>query len=160
MPKMNRAISTLDDTVKSYGKDDVLYIGSQSGFFFIGDKTEYEKRIDDISSKYETALASRLSAAQKDFENMTDKLLYLKKAESETIIEYADRVQRTGKEYKRLHSLLPKIKEEKENFTALRTREVKDSYSKEVEGGFAIIIEGNEIGGYWMKSEWDAEHNE
>ena len=42
---------TLDETVGRYKPDDVLYIGAASGYLFIGNREEYESKIDALSQE-------------------------------------------------------------------------------------------------------------
>ena len=150
---------TLDEVVSMFGEQDILHIGSQSNFFFVGTKTEYESDIDGISKSYEEQLQTRLKTAEDEISSTAEKLKNLKIGEDEKTIEYAERVQNIAKRYKYLFSYIPKVKKDIKEFTPLRTRKLKERY-KRIKEGYAIIVDGKESGKYWDLSEYKSKGGE
>jgi hypothetical protein len=145
----------LDDYVKTLKDDDVFFIGSASGWFFIGNKSSYEEMIDQISENYDKLFirsdeyhTKKRAELLKDAENF-------KRKDEESDSEFADRMASLGKALATEINAQKTARMKRREFKPIRGREIKETYCKDVEAGIAIAIDGHESGGYWTTDEWN-----
>lgn len=148
---------TLDDVVREYGEDEIIQIGSISGYFFIGTPKEYEEMIDGISKQYEEYFKRRAEETQAELESLCGAV---EKEKDEKTYHYVDRLLKRAMNIVKAHDAAARARQKRRDFTDLRTREIKNRYRLPVGGFKAIIVEGCEIGEYWDKEEWDKAHSE
>lgn len=135
----------LDCVVEALPGNTIMHIGSGTNFFFVGTKAEYEARIDSIYKHY------------RDFYERLERI-------------YTDRINGIGKsnKYKTKENkdksleFYRKAKENALNYLKhglpIRERLVIKVYPRMQKDGIVIIVEGQEQGKYWDKSEWDREY--
>ena len=130
-------------------------VGSNSGFFFIGTRSEWNRYIDALSRKRLKYLRSHRTAAKRNAKRAQERLdqkpikLICGKNLEETIA-YLNSVVKIGNRRYIYFNRLVKA------FTPFRTREIKDIYSRTVKAdGVNIIVDGLDIGDYWMREEFE-----
>lgn len=129
---------TLDDFIHSFPHDLVFYIGSHSGYFFCGTIEEYERDIDDISRLARRAIVD-LKRRMSRYE------------------QYKDVVDMSR--YEHYKDVFERATQMLAEFKPLRSRTVLDCYKKDmpfVDNEIAIIVNGYEVGKFWLKPEYDA----
>ena len=142
----------LTEIIESRPENTIFHIGSQSNFFFVGNREEYEANIDTISDKYRSYIERELETFQTSIRIARGKLLkarheYERQAIQEQIMGDMTRYEALKNAYK-ITSKAP----------SMRDREVLDVCLNTVDGGINIKVEGWEQGRYWKLSEWRAKH--
>ena len=148
---------TIDYFMQHIADPNTLYsLGSNSGFFFIGTRSEWNRYIDALSRKRLKYLRSHRTAAKRNAKRAQERLgqkpikLICGKDLEETIA-YLNSVVKIGNRRYIYFNRLVKA------FTPFRTREIKDIYSRTVKAdGVNIIVDGLDIGNYWMREEFES----
>ena len=147
---------TIDYFMQHIADPNQLYsVGSNSGFFFIGTRSEWNRYINALSRKRLKYLRSHRTAAKRNAKRAQERLdqkpikLICGKNLEETIA-YLNSVVETGnREYLYFDRLI-------KAFTPFRTREIKDIYSRMVKAdGTNIIVGGLDTGNFWMREEFE-----
>ena len=147
---------TIDYFMQHIADPNQLYsVGSNSGFFFIGTRSEWNRYIDALSRKRLKCLRSQRTTAKKNAKRAQERLdqkpikLICGKNLEETIA-YLNSVVETGNRQYLYFDRLIKA------FTPFRTREIKDIYSRMVKAdGTNIIVGGLDTGNFWMREEFE-----
>ena len=147
---------TIDYFMQHLADPNQLYnVGSKSGFFFIGTRSEWNKYIDDLSKKRLKHLKNRRKAAKREVERAQErlnrepiKLIFGKDLEG--TIAYLNSVVESGNRKYIYFDRLVKA------FTPFRTREIKDIYSRAVKAdGVNIIVDGLDTRDFWLREEFE-----
>ena len=148
---------TIDYFMQHLADPNQLYnVGSKSGFFFIGTRSEWNKYIDDLSKKrlkylksHRTAAKRKAKRAQERLNREPVKLIFGKDLE-ETIACLNSVVKKSNRKYIYFNRLV-------KAFTPFRTREIKDIYSRAVKAdGVNIIVDGLDTRDFWMREEFES----
>ena len=149
---------TIDYFMQHLADPNQLYnVGSKSGFFFIGTRSEWNKCIDALSRKRLKHLKNRRKAAKREVERAQGrldrkpiKLIFGKDLEG-TIAYLNSVVIKGSRQYAHFNRLI-------KAFTPFRTREIKDIYSRTVKAdGVNIIVEGLDTRDFfWMREEFES----
>ena len=147
---------TIDYFMQHIADPNQLYsIGSNSGFFFIGTRSEWNRYIDALSRKRPKYLRSHRTAAKRNAKRAQERLdqkpikLICGKNLEETIAYLNSVVKIGNREYLYFDRLI-------KAFTPFRTREIKDIYSRMVKAdGTNIIVGGLDTGNFWMREEFE-----
>ena len=148
---------TIDYFMQHIADPNQLYsVGSNSGFLFIGTRSEWNRYIDALSRKRLKYLRSHRTAAKRSAKRAQERLnrepikLICGKNLEETIA-YLNSVVKIGNRRYIYFNRLVKI-----NVSPFRTREIKDIYSRTVKAdGVNIIVDGLDISDYWMREEFE-----
>ncbi len=148
---------TIDYFMQHIANPNQLYnIGSKSGFFFIGTRSEWNRYIDALSRKRLKHLKNRRKAAKREVERAQGrlnrkpiKLIFGKDLEG--TIAYLNSVVIKGcRQYAHFNRLI-------KAFTPFRTREIKDIYSRATEiDGTNIIVDGLDTRDFWLREEFES----
>ena len=147
---------TIDYFMQHIADPNQLYsVGSNSGFFFIGTRSEWNRCIDALSRKRLKCLRSQRTTAKKNAKRAQERLdqkpikLICGKNLEETIACLNSVVEIGNREYLYFDRLI-------KAFTPFRTREIKDIYSRMVKAdGTNIIVSGLDSGNFWMREEFE-----
>ena len=148
---------TIDYFMQHIADPNQLYsVGSNSGFFFIGTRSEWNRYIDALSRKRLKYLRSHRTAAKRNAKRAQERLdqkpikLICGKNLEETIAYLNSVVETANREYLYFDRLI-------KAFTPFRTREIKDIYSRMVKAdGTNIIVGGLDTGNFWMREEFES----
>lgn len=148
---------TIDYFMQHIADPNQLYsVGSNSGFFFIGTRSEWNRYIDALSRKRLKYLRSHRTAAKRNAKRAHERLdqkpikLIFGKNLEETIAYLNSVVETANREYLYFDRLV-------KAFTPFRTREIKDIYSRMVKAdGTNIIVGGLDTGNFWMREEFES----
>ena len=148
---------TVDYFMQHLADPNQLYnVGSKSGFFFIGTRSEWNKCIDDLSKKRLKYLKSRRTAAKRKAKRAQERLnwkpvkLIFGKDLEETIAYLNSVVIKGSRQYAYFNRLV-------KAFTPFRTREIKDIYSRAFEiDGTNIIVDGLDTRDFWLREEFES----
>lgn len=147
---------TIDYFMQHFADPNRLYnVGSKSGFFFIGTRSEWNKCIDALSRKRLKHLKNRRKAAKREVERAQGrlsrkpvKLIFGKDLEG-TIAYLNSVVIKGSRQYAHFNRLV-------KAFTPFRTREIKDIYSRATEiDGTNIIVDGLDTRDFWLREEFE-----
>lgn len=137
---------TLDDVMKEIPDDEVVHIGSGSSFLFIGTKEDYARDIKKVSAKCIRDAKRVLDEVHQQIKRDIKALIN----PNITVRELPDllcRLRGRVEDAEKMEAYLKK-------FVAISKRTVKEAYPSIVEDGIVLIIEGREVGKYWMLSEY------
>ena len=148
-------MKTLDEAVKKMDDDEIIHIGSASGFVYIGTKQQYEQMIDSISDRCHKFFKDAKKRYTRKIKNYSEKLKSIDK-ESETYEKESRMITECIQRYKRY---LKQVCGVLERFKPMRERSVKEIYKRISKDGIVITMEGDETGKYWSKDEWDRDQN-
>ena len=147
---------TVDYFMQHLADPNQLYnVGSKSGFFFIGTRSEWNRYIDALSRKRLKYLKNRRKAAKREVERAQGrlnrkpiKLIFGKDLES-TMAYLNSVVIKGSRQYVHFNRLV-------KAFTPFRAREIKDIYSRATEiDGTNIIVDGLDTGDFWLREEFE-----
>lgn len=142
MKAKNKEPQVLDEFMKLWGEDHMVFVGALSGYIFIGNLTAYKRDIAKLDAQAKAALERKTNQVRL----MVDDVNKLIDEEN----EHGD-----GVNLPRIDRAFSEIK------TGISQRRIIETYEKVLDGaesGVAVIIAGAEVGKYWLKSEYDAEH--
>lgn len=147
---------TIDYFIQHFADPNTLYsVGSNSGFFFIGTRSEWNRYIDALSRKHLKYLRSHRTAAKRNAKRAQERLnqkpikLICGKNLEGTIAYLNSVVETSNRRYIYFNRLV-------KAFTPFRTREIKDIYSRMVKAdGTNIIVDGLDTSDYWMREEFE-----
>ena len=155
---MRRDGVTIDYFMQHIADPNQFYsVGSNSGFFFIGTRSEWNRYIDALSRKRLKYLKSHRTAAKRKAKRAQErlnwepvKLIFGKDLEG-TIAYLNSVVIKGSRQYAHFNRLI-------KAFTPFRTREIKDIYSRAVKAdGVNIIVEGLDTRDFfWMREEFES----
>ena len=148
---------TVDYFMQHLADPNQLYsVGSKSGFFFIGTRSEWNKYIDNLSKQHLKYLKSHRTAAKREAKRAQERLnrepiKLICGKDLEGTIAYLNSVAKIGNRRYIYFNELVKA------FTPFRTREIKDIYPRMVKAdGVNIIVDGLDISDYWMREEFES----
>lgn len=154
--------------VKENIEDGVIFnLGCKSGWIFIGTKDEWLRYVDVLSEDYKKWYQEKVDDADKkcsifklvNCRRIDTRKVDKKKGKRETDAEWRSRIHKKADE---LHEAIDKrfdILEKEEarlkNFTSFKTRNAIDYYVTDVEKIPSIIIDGDDVGIFWFRSEFE-----
>lgn len=136
----------LSEVIDNLPEDLVLHIGSDTGFFFIGNNVEFYRDVGQIESEYLQTAHKRLKENLKRIKNLTEEL-------KKPRVDFAQTKIVSGK----IKTAVEKAQcSEKylSEFKPIKSREVVSEYKKSNEPGICIIVTGSENGKYWSWEEY------
>ena len=147
---------TVDYFMQHLADPNQLYnVGSKSGFFFIGTRSEWNKYIDALSKKRLKHLKNRRKAAKREVERAQGRLnrkpvkLIFGKDLDGTIAYLNSVVIKSSRQCAHYNRLV-------KAFTPFRAREIKDIYSRATEiDGTNIIVDGLDTRDFWLREEFE-----
>lgn len=145
---------TLDEAVREMDDNEIIHIGSASGFVYIGTKQQYDQMIDSISDRYHNFFKDAKKRYTRKIKKYSEKLKALDE-ESETYEKEYRMITECVQRYKRY---LKQVCGVIDRFKPMRERMVKEIYKRISKDGIVITIQGDETGKYWSKDEWDRGH--
>lgn len=155
MSKKKSNASTIDEFIKDLDPSTIIYLGSQTAFFFIGNKATYEKLVDKLTTKYEKHFKRLVKESTERRNNLMKDAMAFKRKEDEDDIKFAMRMKALGTALFQAISSNETAIEKDKRFKPIRERKVISADVKTFENGLAVVIEGDEVGGFWMATEWN-----
>ena len=144
----------LDKLVKEIENDnEVLHIGSGTGFVFIGTRKEYDQQIDVVSKRCYDFYKSIPPNREKSILSAAIEIAKLKRN-----YKYRSELVKIAEKITKLYNSKIAAEDYIKVFKPLRNRKVLEVYPRIQKDGICIILEGIEQGKYWDKSEWDKDH--
>ena len=152
--------------------DETIYVGSGTGFFFIGKKETSKEDIDGISEHWCSTYKRNFEKAKKnkakwdkcfDKKNLlieeADKIFPMKRDSSKRITEGFDHYRdRFMAKYQKISDNYTLSKKKHETFTPMNTRSVRDAYRTSGNDNLVLLVEGYESG-YWFDYEYEEGRN-
>ena len=123
----------MSEKIKEIQGNPVVYIGSQSSFFFIGPKADIRKSIKEVDDHFFGMIEKSARQAYGRYEKNAQ--LGRKREARSDLEEYK-------KAWDRMQSYKP-----------MMDRNVKATYKRITDAGQVIIVEGEECGNYWTREE-------
>lgn len=145
--------TTLDFTVSLMNDDDILHISSSTGFIFIGTKEEYYKNVGGISAHWKKFYQDIIKSREKSIMSTVAEITKLKKD-----YKYRAALEDKLNRLKILYASKTSAEDILKVFKPVQSRKILDVYPRIQMDGICIIVEGQEQGKYWDKSEWDKDH--
>lgn len=146
-------MSKLKEVLDNLDPREVVFVGSQSGWFDIAYAGEMRRDgyLTNLSEKlYKRCVALR-DVSERRFNEQLKAQVNWKEGSTleqkhEAWKEYAARV-------KKAYSFAVKSRDNVDGFVPLREREVKEIYERIQGDGTCIVVDGAEVGRYWVISE-------
>lgn len=150
----------LKEQLELFGNNELLHIGSQSGFFFIGTKSEFEKDCAGIEEYYKDLFKRSQASAQSKL--VDAQALAIKTSKQGTDWRgYAHKLEAYGARLREALDVYEDASRKVNEFTPFLDREVYDVYVNiSIDGGKDIILYGDEVGKYWLKNEYNNKKGE
>ena len=158
----------LVDRVKQLNKDELIYIGSKSAYFFIGYPDEFLQREKELTKEWFNKFSDAYDRASRALEIHEEK----KPKEGETqkqrvqnlrtrqiedrVISYEELYNNWLSRKKSLEKTLKSTSKYMDRFKPFSQRTIKEEYKRIQLGensGNVIIIKGYEVGNYWLASD-------
>lgn len=161
----------LKSALEKLNKDELVYIGSKSAFFFIGYPQDFINQCDEISTmwfkKYERAknnaykaLTAHETAKPPVGANGFKQIYNVSKRMKENIsVPYEVLLDQWSKRHKSLQTTYNTTCASLEKFKPFMERVVKEEYKRIDNTGTVIVIRGNESGMFWTYNEYLKKHN-
>lgn len=141
----------INEVIQEMDNETILNIGSESGWFFIGKKEDYEKNIEKISRSYLNNAKEREKKYREKIREANEVL-----ADSKLTFDELDKMIKKIRRYLPALKLVEKYINE---FIPIKKREVKNIYDKDKkEDGICIVVKGTENGKFWDREEWEREN--
>ena len=160
-------VKTLTQQMAELPDDQVVYIGSFSGFFFCGTKDEYEASIDVVSAgllldmKRKQSKLARKKRLLYDLWGQLTECMTAVLANPEAYPAYPKTAKlltslgALAGEMPKVNRRLPEVEKNIAEFRPVRERIVREFYSRlNPDDGVNIIVEGCEHGRYWTLDEY------
>lgn len=153
------------DKLKTLDKNEDVYIGSKSAFFYMDKPDLFENMIDELDGKFKYNFAKSIKSAEYKIE-MHKPLKPTKGARENRIVyengkrvlkqlTYKDLLELWQERLNKLQSNLKRAKRNYDEYKDLKDRKVIDCY-KSINGDATIVIvEGREASRFWFKSEYE-----
>ncbi len=118
-----------------------------SGWFFFGTGEEALNEVDKLVKNEVTKLRKRNIAKK-------DRIIELSKdiPDKDTAISYADKIGKLASSYLKVDKYLEC------EYEPVLERTVIDTYARETDEYFAVVVKGLEKGNYWDFSKWKKDH--
>ena len=139
--------TTLADVIDNLPDDQVIHIGSDTGFFFIGSKAEYYRDIDQISQDY-------LQTAHKKLKEHLKRIKKLNEDLRKPVVDFAQTKTIQGK----IRTAVEKAQYNEKyisEFEPIPDRKVIEIYNRLQGDGICVIVTGAENGKYWFQKEYE-----
>lgn len=136
----------LGDALGEIHKNEILHIGSGTGFLFVGNKKDFEEDEKEIN-KYLINQEVKIIAKQ---------VRQIRKEADEIGIRKR-RIDEIREAIRKINRLCDRIDDRKGNLKPLSDRRILDFYGRIQKDGIVILIEGTENGKYWGKDDYDKE---
>lgn len=142
--------------------DGVVYCGSASSYWYIGEARTAVRGINRVSEDYKHRFEILLKRTNTEIARYTHEI-----AEKEESLSglYGKERKDTEKTIRKRKQELEYARQRKVRYDAVLNpwipflgREVTDTYRLTTADGTAIIVEGIELGEYWDMDEWEARH--
>lgn len=137
---------TLADVIDNLPDDQVIHIGSDTGFFFVGSKAEYYRDIDQISKDY-------LQTAHKKLKEHLKRIKKLNEDLKKPVVDFAQTKTIQGK----IRTAVEKAQYNENyisTFEPITDRKVVEIYNRLQGGGICVVVTGAENGKYWSVEEY------
>lgn len=142
--------------------DGVVYCGSASSYWYIGEAKTAVRGINRVSGDYKHRFEILSKRTNKEIAKYTHEIA--EKEESLSGLQGKERKD-TEKTIRKRKQELESAKQRKVRYDAALNpwipflqREVTDTYRLITADGTAIIVEGIEVGEYWDMDDWEARH--
>lgn len=145
----------------------IVSIGSQSGFFFIGHPKDFLEQEEEYNQRWKLAFEQSVAAATTAYNNCVksppdpDREVKRKERDPHTnrMTDMVIPIEILEKEWKQkcesLEIAMKRADMKVKRFKPFGKREIKECYPGLNNDKEVIIIQGHEVGRYWMKSEFD-----
>lgn len=137
----------LSDAMKFFDEETVFHVGAETSFFFVGTKSEFEKDKLMISNKYidrhRDLIERNQKRIRKEVSRITDQNAS-KKIIKDCICNL-----------RRFNNAIDKSENYIKTFVPFESRKVIKIYERSQKDGIVMIVEGNEVGGFWDKEEYE-----
>ena len=148
-----RTIAEMVEDIAEKYPDAVFYIGSKSGFFFIGTKTQFDTDIDALSDRTLKRYKQLLHDTKERIKENSTAHFHIEK--NETPEHFARRLKSTGERLASDLATADNYTKVVEKWKHMSLRKVKEAYLKDElldPNGIVLLVDGPE-GGVWFKEE-------
>ena len=154
IPVKNRTVAEMVEDIAEKSPDAVFYIGSKSGFFFIGTKAVYDADIDGLSNRTFERYKQLLRTIKERIKENSTAHFHIE--QNETPEHFARRLKNTGERLASDLATADNYTKVVEKWKHMSLRKVKEAYKKDPvidSHGIVLLVDGFEAG-VWFKEEY------
>lgn len=154
---------TLQQALRQFNSEEVLYIGSKSAYFFIGTMNQLNEEIDKLNLEWEKYYKDSLESYKHrvDFllahppkpNTIIKKKVWIDGRHIEQEYNYEEQLKMYNERLKSDKSSIKTAEIYLKAWKPFEEREVSHVYRTLNKDGLIIIVKGYECGDYWMYSE-------
>lgn len=149
-----RTVAQMVEDIGSASPDTVFYIGSKSGFFFIGTMDEYKADVDKLSKQIHQYYEDLQIKAKNRLKTNVGKSYKINKGELNE--KFADRLAMVAKQIKEDLATIDNATRILDTWRDIPKRKVKSADKKDPlidPEGIILLVDGHE-GGVWFREEY------
>lgn len=154
---------TLQQALKQFNSEEILYIGSKSAFFFIGTMNQLNEEIHSLNNEWEQYYKDSLTANQKQLNysltnppkpnTVIKKKVWIDGRHIEKEYSYEEQVQMYNEKIKSEKASVNTSEKYLKAWKPFENREVLHVYRTINKDGLIINVKGYESGDFWMRTE-------
>lgn len=155
----------LADKVKVLNPNELVYIGSNSAFFFIGKPQEFLAEVENLNDEWtdkflkslknaENALKLHITQKPKEDAEPVVNKVWVDGCSVMKTLEYGDQFEKWERKKAHLKSTIDSRMEILDNFTDFSTREVIRCYRNMDNTATIVIVDGDETARFWFYEEY------
>lgn len=145
----------LIDVLQEINPDEIVHIGAETGFFYVGKASDAINSIDDISKCFFAELKSKRDSCLNKLEENLKRIPNRNENSYDWIKRIKEYIELITKTYSSVENYNDNIK----RFKRIKNRDVIEKYDRIQKDGVIIIISGTERGDYWDHEEYK-KHNQ
>ena len=150
---MEEEKSTLSEVIETMPEDEIIFLGSQTLWFYVGEAKELKKLHKAIDRQLYDTLQRQITKCKENIFKTCRSFILAADREVKTVKDIEAKSLYLTLQYNEMFHFI----ELRDNQKPIMEREVKMTYERD-EDGTAIVLEGEETGGYSYMDEWIAKH--
>lgn len=139
---------TLSEVIETMPEDEIIFLGSQTLWFYVGEAKELKKLHKAIDRQLHDTLQRQITKCKENIFKTCRSFILAADRESKTVKDIESKSRYLAMQYNEMFHFI-KLRD---NQKPIMEREVKMTY--ELEDGTAIVLEGEETGDYCDMDEW------
>lgn len=144
--KANKGKLLLREALEFINDDDLISVGSGSGYFEICTKKQFLKETDDLDKQFYDNAKDAYNRAKEMWKGCLSGMPNQETDPIEDWIKWNEELSNKSKDLKTTQDWY-------QGFPAMLDRHVTDIFEREAEEGLAIQVEGPEVGKLWFEDE-------
>ena len=144
---------TLSEVIETMPEDEIIFLGSQRLWFYVGEANELKKLHKAIDRQLYDTLQRQITKCKEKIFMTCRSFILAADRELKTVKDIEAKSMYLALQYNEMFHFI----ELRDNQKPIMEREVKMTYER-IDDGTAIVLEGEETGDYSYMDEWIAKH--